>query len=164
MSVNVSNVQLQIKAFNKALSRADKANLISDEVYAAISDLIDPERMTSGGYGKAGKKYLENMDPEELLSYSADIEQARELLDVETYSVNLDIQDSKDIKGLLWKMYQKIQDKGLGFDSDNVRAVELGATRVGWKKMVLQMNKYMNDPNMGLSDFTEWFNKQEAME
>ena len=163
MGANVKMVQLQIKAFNKALSRADKADLISDEIYAAISDLIDPERMTAGGYGKAGIKYLENMTPEELLAYSSDIEQAKNLLELEKLSYTLDISEATDSKALLWKMFQKLQDSGYAFDSEQVRAVADGETNISYKQMAIQMNKYLHEEDYGLSDFTECFNKQNSM-
>ena len=160
---NVEMTQLQIKAFNKALSRADKANLISDDIYAAISDLIDPERMTTSGYGKAGKKYLEKMSPEELLAYGSDIEAAKNLLDISKLSTKLDISEATDPKGLLWRMYQKLEDAGYAFDSDQVRAVVDGEVNVTFKDMALKMNKYLNDEDYGLSDFTEWFNSQASL-
>ena len=160
---NVEMTQLQIKAFNKALSRADKANLISDDIYAAISDLIDPERMTKSGYGKAGKKYLEKMSPEELLAYGSDIESAKNLLDISKLSTQLDISEATDPKGLLWRMYQKLEDAGYAFDSDQVRAVVDGEVNVTFKDMALKMNKYLNDEDYGLSDFTEWFNSQASL-
>lgn len=160
---NVEMTQLQIKAFNKALSRADKANLISDDIYAAISDLIDPERMTKSGYGKAGKKYLEKMSPEELLAYGSDIEAAKNLLDISKLSTQLDISEATDPKGLLWRMYQKLEDAGYAFDSDQVRAVVDGEVNVTFKDMALKMNKYLNDEDYGLSNFTEWFNSQASL-
>lgn len=161
---NIEMTQLQIKAFNKALSRADKANLISDDIYAAITDLIDPERMTSSGYGKAGKKYLEKMTPEELLAYGSDIEAAKNLLEISKLSTQLDISEATDPKGLLWRMYQKLEDAGYAFDSDQVRAVADGEVNVTFKDMALKMNKYLTDEDYGLSDFTEWFNSQTALE
>lgn len=160
---NLEMTQLQIKAFNKALSRADKANLISDDIYAAISDLIDPERMTKSGYGKAGRKYLEKMSPEELLAYGSDIEAAKNLLDISKLSTQLDISEATDPKGLLWRMYQKLEDAGYAFDSDQVRAVVDGEVNVTFKDMALKMNKYLNDEDYGLSDFTEWFNSQASL-
>ena len=160
---NIEMTQLQIKAFNKALSRADKANLISDDIYAAISDLIDPERMTKSGYGKAGKKYLEKMSPEELLAYGSDIEAAKNLLDISKLSTQLDISEATDPKGLLWRMYQKLEDAGYAFDSDQVSAVVDGEVNVTFKDMALKMNKYLNDEDYGLSDFTEWFNSQASL-
>ena len=161
---NIEMTQLQIKAFNKALSRADKANLISDDIYAAITDLIDPERMTASGYGKAGKKYLEKMTPEELLAYGSDIEAAKNLLEISKLSTQLDISEATDPKGLLWRMYQKLEDAGYAFDSDQVRAVADGEVNVTFKDMALKMNKYLTDEDYGLSDFTEWFNSQTALE
>lgn len=162
--MDVENIQLQIKAFNKALSRADKAGSVSDEVYATISDLIDPARMTKGGYGKAGKKYLESMTPEELLSYSADISEANTLLQVDTLSMKLDLEDVQDPKGLLWRMFQKLKDNALGFDSDYVHAVEIGTVNIGYREMVLKMHKYLTDADYGLSDFDEWFNSKATLE
>ena len=99
---NIEMTQLQIKAFNKALSRADKANLISDDIYAAISDLIDPERMTKSGYGKAGKKYLESMSTEDLLAYGSDIEAAKNLLEVSKLSNQLDILKTGEQDKITW--------------------------------------------------------------
>jgi hypothetical protein len=160
---NIEMTQLQIKAFNKALSRADKANLISDDIYAAISDLIDPERMTKSGYGKAGKKYLESMSTEDLLAYGSDIEAAKNLLEVSKLSNQLDISGAQDPKGLLWRMYQKLEDAGYAFDSDQVRMVTEGEVNVTMKEMALKMNKYLTDEDYGLSDFTEWFNSQATL-
>lgn len=162
---NVEMVQKQIKAFNKAFSRADKAGNISNEFYAAITDLIDPERMTKSGLGKAGTKYLSNMTPEELLTYSSDIEQAKNLIDLENLSTKLDIEGATDKKALLWKMYQKLEDAGLPFDSDTVKMVADGESKnVTFKDLALQMNRYHHDPNYGLSDVMAWFDEQEALE
>ena len=160
---NIDMIQLQIKAFNKALSRADKANSISNDVYAAISDLIDPERMTKSGYGKAGRKYLENMTPEELLAYSSDIQQAKDLLEIDKLSYLLDIESAKTPHDILWKMYQKILDAGYEFDSDDVRAVEMGSANISVRNMALKMNKYLKDYEYGLSDFHAWFTEQNAI-
>lgn len=160
---NIEMTQLQIKAFNKALSRADKANLISDDIYAAISDLIDPERMTKSGYGKAGRKYLESLSTEDLLAYGSDIEAANDLLDVSKLSNQLDISGAKDPKGLLWRLYQKLEDAGYAFDSDQVQMVLTGEVDISMKDMALKMNKYLKDEDYGLSDFTEWFNSQAAL-
>ena len=160
---NIEMTQLQIKAFNKALSRADKANLISDDIYAAISDLIDPERMTKSGYAMAGKKYLESMSSEELLAYSSDIQAAKDLMEISKLSNQIDISAAKDPKGLLWRLYQKLEDAGLGFDSDPVDDVIKGNVNVSVKDLALKMNKYLTDENYGLSDFKEWFNSQNTL-
>lgn len=160
---NIEMTQLQIKAFNKALSRADKANLISDEIYAAISDLIDPERMTKSGYGKAGKKYLESLSTEDLLAYGSDIEAAKDLLEISKLSNQFDIADAKDPKGLLWGLYQKLEDAALGFDSDPVDDVLKGNVNVSVKDLAIKMNKYLTDENYGLSNFTEWFKSQATL-
>lgn len=161
---NVQFVQKQVKAFNKALSRADKANILSNEIYAAITDLIDYDRMTQKGYGKAGTKYLESMTPEELMAYSSDIENAKNLIELEKLSFQLDLSSAKDAKSLLWQMYQKLEDAGYAFDSDQVRAVVEGETNITVKAMAVKMNKYLNDPNYGLSDFDEWFNEMASLE
>lgn len=163
MENNVSMVQLQIKAFNKAFSRAEKADIISSEVYAAITDLIEYNRMTKSGFGKAGKKYLESMTPEELLAYSSDIEQAKNLIELEKLNTKLDIESAADPKGLLWQMYQKLESAGLPFDSDQVKAVLDGDTNITFKDMAIKMNKYLNDKNYGLADFDAWFNEQAGL-
>lgn len=164
MENNVRMVQLQIKAFNKALSRADKAELISGDTYGVISDLIDYDRMTKSGYAKAGTKYLEKMTPDELLSYSADIKQAKDLLELEKTIQMVKIDSASDPKALLWKMYQKLQDAGLAFDSDQVQAVLEGNVNISVRDMALKMNKYLIDKDYGLSDFDEWFNEKAALE
>lgn len=164
MENNVRMVQLQIKAFNKALSRADKADLISGDTYGVISDLIDYDRMTKGGYAKAGAKYLEKMTPDELLSYSADIKQAKDLLELEKTIQMVEIDSASDPKALLWKMHQKLQDAGLAFDSDQVQAVLEGNVNISVRDMALKMNKYLSDKDYGLSDFDEWFNEKAALE
>lgn len=161
---NVDYVQRQVKAFNKALSRAEKAGYISGEAFRSIYDLIDNDRMTISGYGKAGKKFLSEMTPEELLLYSADIQQANELLSVEKMLQELDIESAKDPKGLLWSMYNKLEDAGFAFDSTQVHAVELGDVNISYRSMIQQMNKYLNDPDYGLSDVDKWFKEQSSLE
>lgn len=160
MENDVRMVQLQIKAFNKALSRADKANIIDSETYRVINDLIDYDRMTKSGYGKAGAKYLESLTPSELAAYSSDIKQAKDLLEMEKTLSQIDIDAAKDPKDLLWKMFQKLEDAGLAFSSKQVHAVELGFKDISIREMVLKMNKYLTDANYGLSDFDAWFNEQ----
>ena len=164
MKNNVQMVQKQIKAFNKALSRADKASSISNEFYAAITDLIDYDRMTKSGYGKAGTKYLESMSTEDLLAYSADIEQAKNLLELAQLEFRLDLEGAKDPKSLLWKLYDKLDAAGLAFDSDQVRLIADNEVNIGYKELALQMNKYLTDENYGLSDVQAWFDEQIALE
>lgn len=164
MENNVRMVQLQIKAFNKALSRADKADLLHGETYGVINDLIDWDRMTKSGYAKAGAKYLEKMTPDELLSYSADIQQARDLLKLEKTIQMVEIDSATDGKALLWKLYQKLQDAGLAFDSDQVHAVETQSVDITIREMALHMNRYLTDKDYGLSDFDGWFNEKAALE
>lgn len=164
MRNNVEMVQKQIKAFNKALSRADKASAISGDFYRAINDLIDYERMTKSGYAKAGAKYLENMTPEELLSYSADIEQAKNLVELSSLEFKLDIEGAKDSKSLLWKLYDKLDAAGFAFDSEQVKAVAEGEVNINYKDFAFQMYRYLNDKDYGLSDVQAWFDEQLALE
>ena len=164
MKNNVSMVQKQIKAFNKALSRAEKAGHISNSFYEAITDLIDYERSTKSGYAKVGTKYLEKMTPEELLSYSSDIQQAKDLLKLGTLEFKLDLSGAKDPKALLWKLYDKLDAAGLAFDSDQVKAVAENEVNIDYKSFALQMNKYLTNEDYGLSDVQQWFDEQIALE
>lgn len=159
---NAHYIQLQIKAFNKYMSRYQ--DMISDEIYEAITDLIDTDRMTASGYAKAGSKYLESMTPEELLAYSSDIENARMLIDFDMITDELDIANAKDPKSALWRMAEKLKDAGIGYDSDQIKAVEMGETEnISFKDMMLQMNKLYNDPDYGLSDMYEWWDRKEGL-
>ena len=160
---NIDMIQKQIKTFNKALSRADKANLISDDVYAVISDMIDPVRMTKSGYGKAGTKYLASMTTEELLSYSSDIQQAKDLLELDKAFSDFEIENENTAHDLLWRMYQKVLDNGFQFDSDDVHMVDIGAANISAREMAIKMNQYLHDSDYGLSDFREWFDSQNTM-
>lgn len=165
MANNPRQIELQIKAFNKAFARADKAGKISNEAYELITGLIDYDRMTKSGFAKAGTKYLESMTPKELLAYSSDIQVAKDVLELETMEFKLDIEGTKDSKSLLWKMYQKLQDAGLPFDSDTVYMVTEGLSKkVTWKQLANQMLKYMNNKNYGLSDVLQWFDEQEGLQ
>jgi len=164
MNNNLHYIQLQIKAFNKALARADKAGKLSNEAYEQITDLIDYDRMTQGGYGKAGTKYLESLSPEELLAYSSDIQAAKDIIELETLESRIDIEGAKDSKSLLWRMYQKLEDMGLPFDSDVVKMVAEGESKkVNYKSLALKMAKYMHDKNYGLSDVQKWFDETEGI-
>ena len=164
MGNNANQVQKQIKAFNKALSRAAKSGSVSGDFEKAINDLIDFERMTKSGYAKAGLKYLENMTPEELLTYSSDIEQAKNLVELSSLEFKLDIEGAKDSKALLWKLYDKLDSAGLAFDSDQVKAVADGEVPINYKDFAFQMHKYLNDKDYGLSDVQAWFDEQIALE
>lgn len=163
MTNNVKYIQKQIKAFNKYMSR--NLDNISDEVYEAIEDLIDLDRVTASGFAKAGSKYLENMTPKELLAYSSDIEEARMLIDFDMVTDELDIDNAKDPKSALWRMADKLKDAGMPFDSDQVKMVADGETSgVRFKDMMLQMNKLLHNPDYGLSDFYEWWDRKEGLQ
>lgn len=157
MNNNVLMVQKQIKAFNKAFSRAEKANIISKSYLAQIYDLIEPERMTASGYGKAGSKYLSNMSEEELMAYSADIERASQYIQIEKIQLKYEI-DAIDIESLLWKMYDETLDKGYPFDSDQVKDAADGV--VDYVEMIIQMDKYISDKNYGAADFQAWWDSK----
>lgn len=164
MNNNVQMVQKQIKAFNKALARANKTSQISGEFERAINDLIDYDRMTRSGYGKAGTKYLESMTPEELLTYSSDIQQAKDLIELSTIEFKLDVSGAKDPKALLWKLYDKLDAAGLAFDSDQVKAVAENEVKIDYKSFAFQMYKYLNEDEYGLSNVQQWWDEQVALE
>ena len=159
---NISQIQKQIKAFNKQMQRAEKNDKIGNFYYKSISDLIDLDRMTSGGYAKAGTKYLESMSYKELMAYQSDIKKARELLDISVVTYDMDIEFAVDKKSALWQMYNKMEDAGLGFDSDDVHDVEEGTSPVGFKDMMRMMNKYLTDPDYGMKAYKEEWDKIEA--
>lgn len=163
MDNDVLMVQKQVKAFNKALSRAKKKDsLIS--VMDAINDLIDYDRMTHKMFAKAGTTFLESMSHEELLAYSADIEKAKELIEIGNYSYLLDIEGAKDPKALLWKLYDALDKAGLAFDSEQVHDTAEGNNSISWKDMAKQMYKYKTDENYGLSDVQKWYDSQISLE
>ena len=159
---NVSEIQKQIKAFNKQMQRAEVNEKIGNFYYKAITDLIDMDRMTSGGYAKAGSKYLESMSYADLMAYQADIKAAKDLLEISITTYQMDIDFAIDKKSALWQMYQKLEDSGLGFDSDQVHAVAEGDEDIGFKDMMKMMNKYLTDPNYGLSDFNKEWDRRKA--
>lgn len=163
MTNNIQMVQRQIKTFNNALSRAKKKGSI-DFVLDGINELIDYDRMTRKMFAKAGKTYLESLSPEELLAYSADIEGAKELIEVGNTSYLLDIKGVKDPKALLWKLYDSLDKAGLAFDSDQVKDVVDGNTPISWKDMAREMQKYKTDENYGLSDVQKWYDSQLGLE
>lgn len=163
MNPNVEMVQRQIKSFNKAFSRIEKAGKITGEGLALVTDFIDYERMTQSGYAKAGKRYLENMSEEELLAYSADIEDAYDILKWDKEMQEFEI-SAKDPESLLWKMYNLLDDLGQPFDSDDVKDVIDGAYEVGYKEMASKMYKLLKNKDYGLSDFNEWFQSKRNLE
>ena len=160
---SLTEIQKQIRSFNKAFQRAEKAGTLSGDFYAQITDLIDYDRMTQKGYAKAGKKYLESMSYKDLLTYTSDISQAKSLIDLSNLTIKLDIEGAKDYKSLLWKLYDQI-DEHKNFDSDYVYAVTEGEKKIDLRKLALEMFKYLNDPDYGLSDFDEWYDQQNSLE
>ena len=163
MNPNVSMVQRQVKAFNKAFSRIEKAGKITGEGLALVTDFIDYERMTQSGYAKAGKKYLESMTEEELLAYSADIEDAYDIIKWDREMSAFEV-STKDPESLLWKMYNMLDDNGQPFDSDDVKDVIDGVYDVGFKEMASKMYKLLKNKDYGLSDFNDWFQKQRSLD
>ncbi len=153
---NVVEIQKQIRAFNKQFSRIDKAGLITNSGYALVTDLIDYDRMTMKGFAKAGTKYLENMTEEELLAYSADIEDAYDILRWDKEMSEFEI-SAKDPESLLWKMYNELDEMGQPFDSDDIKDVIDGVYEVGYKEMASKMYKLLKSKDYGLSDFNDWF-------
>lgn len=163
MNPNIEMVQRQIKSFNKAFSRIEKAGKITGEGLALVTDFIDYERMTQSGYAKAGKKYLESMSEEELLAYSADIEDAYDILKWDREMQEFEV-SAKDPESLLWKMYNLLDDLGQPFDSDDVKDVIDGAYEVGYKEMASKMYKLLKNKDYGLSDFNDWFQSKRNLE
>lgn len=164
--INPSQVQKQIKSFNKFMSRNDAS--ISDLAYESISDLIignaATSRMTKSGYAKAGIKYLESLSPKELAAYSADIQDARTTIELlrSTKDLLSDVDVLGDPVSALWKTYDALQDLGQGFDSEQVRDIATGANKKDYKQTIINMVKTL-DSKYGLADWDAWFNSNEGL-
>ena len=163
MNPNIDKIQKQIRAFNKQYSRIEKAGLITSEGLALVTDLIDYDRMTNAGFAKAGSKSLENMTEEEILSYSADIEDAYDIIRWDKEMSEFEL-SAKDPESLLWKLYNYLDDNGQPFDSDDVKDVIDGVYEIGFKEMASKMYRVLKDKEYGLSDFNEWFQSQRGLE
>lgn len=163
MNPNIEMVQKQIKSFNKAWSRAAKAGLITGGGLALVNDLVDYDRLTKSGFAKAGKKYLESMTAEQLLAYSADIEDAYDIIKWDKEMSEFEI-SAKDPESLLWKMYNELDAVGQPFDSDDVKDVIDGVYEVGYKEMASKMYKLLKNKDYGLSDFNDWFQSKRGLE
>lgn len=159
---SISEIQRQIKSFNKAYKRAIEKGTLKGDFLATTVDLVDYERMTMRGYAKAGKTYLENMSYKDLLSYSDDIKQAKGVIELVNLSSEIDIAGAKDWKSLLWKLYDRI-DIHKSLDSDQIFAVTEGVAQIDYKKLALELIKYESNPNYGQSDFDEWFSEQAGL-
>ena len=164
---NVSFVQKQVKAFNKALSRADKTGSISNDAYAQITDLIDWDRMTRGGYAMAGTKYLEKMTPEELLAFSSDIKAAKSVIELEKQSSLYDLTYTRDAESILWSMYQKLEDLGMPFDSADYKTIVdrqlSNESTQSLKSLLAGLYKYAINPEYGLSDYLADYEAKEGI-
>lgn len=166
MTNNQAAIQKQIKAFNKYLRRAEQAGLIDNSVGSVIDDLIGYDRMTKGGLGKAGTKYLQSLSPAELNAYSEDIRQARINIESIKYRNMLldELGEVSDPKAAMWKLYDKLEDMGYIFDSDQVKEVVDNPEEYDYMEVMRNMSKVVIDEDYGLSDFTEWFNAQKGLE
>lgn len=163
---NVQMVQKQIKAFNKAWSRADSAKVLSMEYNDIISDLVGADRLTKGGYAKAGVKYLQSLSDYQLAALSADIQQARETIDVAKISDSVDIRDFdiSDPKSAIWNMYNKLLDSGYQLDSNQVKSLADGDFQEDTIGVLKEMKKVLTNKNYGLADFSEYFNNLQELE
>ena len=162
---NVKMVQKQIKAFNKAWARADSAKVLSMEYNDIISDLVGADKLTKGGYAKAGVKYLQSLSDYQLAALSADIQQAREAIDIAKISDSVDIRDFdiSDPKSAIWNMYNKLLDSGYQLDSDQVKSLADGDFQEDTIGVLKEMKKVLTDKNYGLADFSEYFNKLQEL-
>lgn len=164
--INTSQVQKQIKAFNKFMSRNDVT--ISDLGYESITDLIignaANSRMTKSGYAKAGIKYLESLSPKELAAYSADIQDARNTIELlrSTKNILSDADVLGDPVSALWKTYDALQDLGQEFDSEQVRDIATGANKKDYKQTIINMLKTL-DSKYGLADWDVWYHSNEGL-
>ena len=163
---NVQMVKKQIKAFNKAWSRADSAKVLSMEYNDIISDLVGADRLTKGGYAKAGVKYLQSLSDYQLAALSADIQQAREAIDVAKISDSVDIRefDISDPKSAIWNMYNKLLDSGYQLDSNQVKSLADGDFQEDTIGVLKEMKKVLTNKNYGLADFSEYFNNLKELE
>lgn len=163
---NVKMVQKQIKAFNKAWSRADSAKVLSMEYNDIISDLVGADRLTKDGYAKAGVKYLQSLSDYQLAALSADIQQAREAIDVAKISDSVDIRDFdiSDPKSAIWNMYNKLLDSGYQLDSNQVKSLADGDFQEDTIGVLKEMKKVLTNKNYGLADFSEYFNNLQELE
>ena len=163
---NVQMVQKQIKAFNKAWSRADSAKVLSMEYHDIISDLVGADRLTKGGYTKAGVKYLQSLSDYQLAALSADIQQARKAIDVAKISDSVDIRDFdiSDPKSAIWNMYTKLLDSGYQLDSNQVKSLADGDFQEDTIGVLREMKKVLTNKNYGLADFSEYFNNLQELE
>ena len=163
---NVKMVQKQIKAFNKAWSRADSAKLLSMKYNDIISDLVGADRLTKGGYAKAGVKYLQNLSDYQLAALSADIQQARESIDIAKISDSVDIRDFdiSDPKSAIWNMYNKLLDSGYQLDSNQVKSLADGDFQEDTIGVLKEMKKVLTNKNYGLADLSEYFNNLQELE
>lgn len=158
---NMKLVQKQIRAFNKAWSRADNAKLMTSDYNEMLSDIIGAGRLTKAGYAKAGTKYLENMSDYELMALSADIESARNALETAKITSSLDIYDVKitDPKSAIWSTYNNLLDRGYDLDSDQVKTLASLADENPKVKMVdvlKEMRKVLTKDDYGVSDFADY--------
>ena len=156
---SISEIQKQIRSFNKAYKRAIEKGTLRGDFLASAVDLVDYERMTMGGYAKAGAKYLENMSYKDLLAYQSDIKQAKGIIELVNLADRIDISDAKDYKSLLWKLYDRI-DIHKALDSTQIHAAIEGDAEVDLKKLALELYKFDNNPDYGQADFEEWFNNE----
>lgn len=159
---NVHYAQLHIKSFNKYLSRHLES--VTDLQYEVITDLIG-ENLTRSGFGKAGAKFLQQLSDEELQSYLADIDAAKQLMmqDEIIADITKDYLFSDDPKAGLWKMYQLLEDMGYPFDSSQIKEIVDGDVKADYRSTIIEMGKMITD-DYGVSDFTEWYNKQPRLE
>lgn len=162
MNPNVKMVQKQIRSFNKAYSRVLNADKLTPQGLAITGDLIEYDRMTQAGFAKAGTRYLENMTEEELLAYSADIEDAYDIVRWDKEMSEFEL-SAKDPESLLWKMYDLLDVNEVAFDSDDVKDVIDGVYEVGYKEMASKMYKLLKNKDYGMSDFNNWFQSQRSL-
>jgi hypothetical protein len=166
---NVNNAQLvakQIKAFNKAWSRADSAHQLTMEANEIINDLVGTDRMTKGGYAKAGEKYLQSLSDYDLAALSSDIQKAREALDIAKITSNMNLENViiDDPKSAIWSMYNELLDRGYQLDSNQVKSLADGDYDANTVDVLKEMNKVLTKKNYGIADFSEYFDSLTPLE
>lgn len=155
-------IQKAIKSFNTTMQNTSKYKGIGDSSQGVLDTLIGFNHMTSKGYAKYSKKFLSSMTRSELMQYTADIMEAKKMLENmkeldELVELGSEIALKGDRAGL-WRVYNELANRGYKLDSEQMHDLITNEETGSITDIVNAIIRVADSSDYGMADLDQWFN------
>ena len=155
-------IQKAIKSFNTTMQNTSKYKGIGDSSQGVLDTLIGFNHMTSKGYAKYSKKFLSSMTRSELMRYTADIMEAKKMLENmkeldELVELGAEIALKGD-RADLWRVYNELANRGYKLDSEQMHDLITNEETGSITDIVNSIIRVADSSDYGMADLDQWFN------